>query len=442
MPPETGIAPLPAATSSLSASDDADGMKRSKSLDFIRHVFTRFAQHKCTGIAASLTFTTLLSLVPVVVMTLSVIAAFPAFSEISTKIKIFLLTTMVPEMAGKVIAAYMEQFASNAARLTAIGTLFLAVTALSLMLTIDKALNSIWRITHLRPLSHRLLIYWAILTIGPILMGISLSLTSWMAGASTGLTEEIPGASMILVPLATLILTSFAFSIPYLIVPNRPVPWRHALAGGTAAAIGFEILDHGFAFYIANFPTYQTVYGTFASVPIFLLWIYLSWLIILLGAVITASLSTWHFGQTPRNPGEHGQEFVNALILLKILNHAFRNGQTENYRTLHQKSDMDFEDMEEILNRLNQAGLIHQEKAGGGWLQIADPARIRIADIYHLFVFNPLSISSMVSDNPGITALLTDLTVALDSKMHMSLSGFFVEPATPETSPSPAPATL
>lgn len=416
-------------------------MNRSRALDFIRHVFARFTRHNCTGIAASLTFTTLLSLVPVVVMTLSIIAAFPAFSELSTKIKIFLLTTMVPEMAGRVIAAYMEQFAHNAGRLTAIGTLFLAVTALSLMLTIDRALNSIWRIAHLRPLSHRLLIYWATLTIGPILMGASLSLTSWMAGASTGLTEEIPGVSMVLVPLATLILTSLALSIPYLIIPNRPVPWRHALVGGTAAAIGFEALEHGFAFYIANFPTYQTVYGTFASVPIFLLWIYLSWLVVLLGAVITASLSTWHFGQTPRNPGEHGQEFLQALTLLEILHHAFRNGRTETWRTLQQQSGLDFEDMEEILDRLGQAGLIHHEKTRGSWIQIGDPARIRVADIYRLFIFSPQSVNGATSQNPKLAALLDDVTLALDSKMHMSLSAFFAESTMAGTEPSPVSVT-
>jgi membrane protein len=134
-------------------------MKSSRSLDFIRYVLVRFFQHNCTEVAASLTFTTLLSLVPLLAIALSVVAAFPAFAEYSNQIKVFILTTMMPEAANKVIAVYMQQFADNAVQLTAIGTAFLGVTALALMLTIDKSLNAIWRVTRLRPLLHRILIY-------------------------------------------------------------------------------------------------------------------------------------------------------------------------------------------------------------------------------------------------------------------------------------------
>ena len=132
-------------------------MKSSRPLDFLRYLLARFLQHNCTEVAASLTFTTLLSLVPLIAIGLSVVAAFPAFADYSTQIKLFILDTMVPEAANKVIAVYMQQFADNAVRLTAIGTAFLGVTALALMLTIDRSLNAIWRVTQLRPLLHRLL---------------------------------------------------------------------------------------------------------------------------------------------------------------------------------------------------------------------------------------------------------------------------------------------
>src|SRR5690348_7414125 len=176
-------------------------MKYARFLDFMHYVLVRFFQHNCTQVAASLTFTTLLSLVPFLAIAISVVAAFPAFAEYSNNIKAFVLNTMVPEAANRVIAVYMEQFADNAVKLTAIGTIFLGVTAISLMLTIDKALNAIWCVPRLRPLLHRVLIYWAVLTIGPLLIGVSLSLTSWLIGMSMGLTEDIPLVNIFLLEL-------------------------------------------------------------------------------------------------------------------------------------------------------------------------------------------------------------------------------------------------
>ena len=143
------------------------------------------------------------------------------------------------------------------------------MTAIALMLTIDKALNAIWSVPRLRPLFHRVLIYWAALSIGPLLIGASLSLTSWLIGISMGLTQDIPGINVILLQLIPVVLTSIAFSIFYLIVPNRQVLPAHAIIGGVTAAVGFEIMKRVFGLYISHFPTYQAVYGAFATVPIF-----------------------------------------------------------------------------------------------------------------------------------------------------------------------------
>ena len=149
-----------------------------------------------------------------------------------------------------------------------------------------------------------------------------------------GLTQDIPGIDVALLRLAPLILTSIAFSIPYLIVPNRQVSWRHAMVGGVAAAVGFEIMKQGFAFYITQFPTYQAVYGAFAAIPIFLMWIYLSWLMVLLGAVIAASLSSWRFGGWRRDATAKGKQFFDALRLLQVLGEALGAGKVETYSSL------------------------------------------------------------------------------------------------------------
>lgn len=399
-------------------------MKFSRSLDFLRYLLARFLQHNCTEVAASLTFTTLLSLVPLIAIGLSFVAAFPAFADYSEQIKVFILNTMVPEAANKVIAVYMQQFADNAIRLTAIGTAFLGVTALALMLTIDKALNAIWRVTRLRPLLHRLLIYWATLTIGPLLIGASLSLTSWVMRMSMGLTQDIPGINGALLQLAPLVLTSIAFSIPYLIVPNRRVSWRHALAGGVTAAVGFEAMKRGFALYITHFPTYQAVYGAFATIPIFLLWIYLSWLMVLLGAVIAASLSSWRFRKWRQDPTGPGRQFVNALRLLEVLGEAFRRGAVETYGSLHKRLLLTFEEMEQILDVMNRANLVRQVK-GGGWVLILDPGRITVADIFRLFTFQTAAVHAAAEDNVKLELLLNDISGGINEKLNSPLSLLF-----------------
>lgn len=403
-------------------------MKFSRGLDFTRYVFVRFFKHNCNEVAASLTFTTLLSLVPLIAIALSIVAAFPAFSEYSAQIKAFILNTMVPEAANKVIAVYMQQFADNAVKLTAIGTAFLGVTALALMFTIDKALNAIWRVTRLRPFLHRLLIYWAILTIGPLLIGASLSLTSWLVGISMGLTQDIPGVDVALLRLAPILLTSIAFSVPYFIVPNRKVEWRHAVAGGVAAAVGFEAMKQGFALYISNFPTYQAVYGAFATFPIFLLWIYLSWLMVLLGAVIAASLASWRFGEWRRDPTAQGRQFFDALRLLQVLAEAFKSGRVETYSSLRNQLVLSFEEIEQILELMSRSNMVRQVKAGG-WVLILDPGKITVADIYRLFTFRPETARAAAAGNVKLEQLLDDITMGMNEKMGMPLSELFKETA-------------
>jgi membrane protein len=399
-------------------------MKSARVLDFMHYVLVRFFQHNCTQVAASLTYTTLLSLVPFIAIAISVVAAFPAFSEYSSQIKSFLLANMLPDAANRVIAIYMQQFADNAARLTAIGTFFLGVTAIALMLTIDNALNAIWSVPRLRPLLHRVLIYWAALTIGPLLIGASLSLTSWLIGISMGLTEDIPVVNVVLLELAPLALTGTAFSIFYLIVPNRQVKLQHAIAGGMAAAVGFEIMKRVFALYISHFPTYQAVYGAFATVPIFLLWVYLSWLMVLVGAEISASLSSWRFRAWSRNPSAPGARFVDALRLLAALGEALQKGSVETYCSLQKRLERGFEEIEPILERLAQANLVRQVKTGG-WVLIMHPDEVMVMDIYRLFTFDPIAARASAAGNATLERVLDNIMNGIGDKVNVPLSKLF-----------------
>ena len=249
-------------------------------------------------IASSLTFTSLLSIVPIVTVMLTVISAFPVFAHLTATLQTFILNHLVPASA-ETIVTYTQQFTTNAAKLTAVGLAFLAVTSIALLLTIDRAFNHIWRVKRPRPIVQRVFIYWTLITAGPILLGASLSLTSWLVGHAVGLIGILPGAAIALLTLVPVALTAIAFTLLYLVMPNCHVPRRDALLGGTLAAVIFELTKRGFALYVAHFASYTVVYGAFAAVPVFLLWIYVSWLVVIFGAVAVASLPEWRAGRAP-----------------------------------------------------------------------------------------------------------------------------------------------
>src|SRR5258706_6633052 len=198
---------------------------------FLAHVFRRFNEDRCLQIASSLTFTTLLALVPLVTLTLALMAAFPIFSGLGEHIHAFLLANMLPEKAGEVVTGYIEQFSGRAGRLTALGTVFLAVTAFLMMFTMERAFNSIWRVSRPRPLAQRVLVYWAALTLGPVLIGACLSVASLLVGASLGFTRQTPLAGTAILWLVPFVLTWAGCTLVFYFFPNLAVRPRPALIG-------------------------------------------------------------------------------------------------------------------------------------------------------------------------------------------------------------------
>ena len=396
----------------------------SRLIPFLLLVRRRFKEDRCAQFAASLTYTTLLALVPIVTIALTVLSAFPVFADLMTQLKVFILNNFVPVSAGKIISVYMQQFSQKAAHLTALGVGLLAVTAFVLMLTIDHAFEVIWRVRRKRPLLRRFLIYWAALTLGPLLIGASLSLTSYLVSLSLGLVKGVPVVGMVTLKIVPVALTIFAFALLYRFVPSRPVLPFHALVGGVAAGIAFELMKKVFALYVTHFPSYTLVYGAFASVPLFLIWVYLSWLVVLSGAVIAAALPYWNTAMH-RGGKAAGREFFAALAVLKAVCQAHRAGKPISLDNLLRESDLGLEDAEDILDRLNEVNWVGSVE-GGGCTLIRSAEDIRLADVYRLFVFDP----DRGSSAPGIAGaradvLLTGLADRLDEALSLSLKEYF-----------------
>jgi membrane protein len=263
---------------------------RKKFGKFVRQVARRFEQDRCQRVAGALSFTTVLAIVPLTAVMLAVLSLAPGFSVLMSKIQDFIYSNFVPA-AGEVVQKYLTQVAGKAGRLTAVGLLFLGATATMLMATIEKSFNDIWRVANTRNFLHRILAYWTLLTLGPILVAASLSLTSTFFSLPFLGHAEVTILRRVLNVVLPLVFEFGAVVLLYSVVPNVPVLWRNALAGGLFAAVLLEVAKYLFAAAMKYFTTYQIIYGAIAALPIFLVWIYISWVIVLLGAIVAATLN-------------------------------------------------------------------------------------------------------------------------------------------------------
>jgi membrane protein len=260
---------------------------------FLCFLIERIKHDKLTMIAGSLAYVSLLSLVPLVAVTFSIISAFPVFSGFQTLIEDFVFSNFVPA-SGEVVKHSLRAFVENASRMTAVGIAALAVVALMLISSIDNSLNMIWRVTKKRRWRSAFPMYWMILTLGPLLVGGSLALSSYIFSMQLFADETLLGIWNTLLRTVPLLFSIGAFCLLYLLVPNKSIRFLHGLSGAVVAALVFELGKRGFAFYVSSFPSYQVIYGALAAIPILFLWVYLSWIVVLLGAEITAALGEFN----------------------------------------------------------------------------------------------------------------------------------------------------
>lgn len=350
-----------------------------KTWQFIHYVFVRFINDDGFYRASALTFTTLLAIVPLMFVMISILSAFPVSQQLDQEIQDFIFANFVPT-TGESIKVYLLEFVQKAGNLSWLGILFLVVTAVLMLFTIEQAFNHIWHVKRRRHGIATFMLYWAILTLSPILLGISFAISTYLlslpevtnAAAWLGITE-------ILLSAMVFVLVWLVFAIIYITIPNCQVPVRHGFIGGLVSAVLYEIVRNGFVFYISHFSTYQLIYGALAVIPVFLLWVYLLWLIILFGAVLTQCLTFRYtiIGQRKLKP------FIHAVQWLGYLWQAQKSGKSLSLLDFVRRDRCQYTvSPEQQIEVLQEAGFVIRTKQGRFVLGV-DINDYTLLTIYH-----------------------------------------------------------
>lgn len=356
-------------------------------LTFSRYALLRFNRDGCFAASGALSYTTLVSLVPLGVVGLGILSAFPNFAAGRQRLLALLFRNFVPAISDQA-AWWFQYFADSAAQATAIGIVGIAATGILLMVTVEDQLNALWRVTSPRPWVQRVLAYWTLMTLGPLLIGMSLTLPTWLdalarrAGLNPAvLTEAAAAWPHLLARIVPFFLELVTCTLLYCLIPNCAVRWRDGLSGAAVAAVAIELLKIGFAAYIGAMPYYQTVYGALAAIPIFLLWMYVSWNAVLLGAVVAANLPTWRVDERLAHVSSGGVRLGFALALIAALARAQQQG--ERYRTTQLAVELGVATsiVDEHLQTLADADFVAATQ-DGAWVLAWDPDATTLHDLY------------------------------------------------------------
>ena len=333
-------------------------------LSFIRHVQQRYIADGCSNSAAALTYMSLFALVPLLTVMYAILSAVPTFQEVGVQIQGIIFENFLPS-AGTEVEDTLKQFSEQARKLTGVGIAFLGITAILMLKNIEKTFNAIWKTHDNRSGLSSFLLYWAILSLGPIFIGLALGISTYLVSLKVIFDQvDVIGIGPQLLRLTPYFLASAAFTLIFAAVPNCKVPIKHALIGGLITALIFELAKQLFAGIVSN-ASYQTIYGTFAALPLFLLWIYLSWLIILAGAELVHALGGYN-----ARKNDNFSDIVLTLAILELLWSKYQKGFSTKEQFLLQKPwlfnlhSISAERWTPIRDRLFSAGLLRIAEAG------------------------------------------------------------------------------
>jgi membrane protein len=380
--------------------------------DLFLFAHRRLREESLPQVAGSLTFTTVFALVPLLTIALAIFTTFPLFNSFRSSLEAYFVQSVMPKSISSTILNYLTMFASKATRLSAVGAVALIFTSIAMMNLIERVFNRIWRVRGQRAWTKRIVVYWAIITLGPLLIGVSLTLSSQVFMATSDLVGDVPVLGALIYTVLSLALTTAGFTLLYVAVPNRDVDWQDAAWGGLVAGLAFELAKRGFAVFITQFPTYSKIYGALAALPLFLLWVYVSWMITLVGALLVAALPVvkyerwWHEAQP-------GGEFVDAMAILKVLHVACKCGDTAlvSAGAIRARTRLGFDEMDNLLERMMAEGWVGRvpvaaptrvqwgKRVSDGadhWVILANVDKLTLADVYRLFVFSGMPVNAGV----------------------------------------------
>jgi membrane protein len=342
----------------------------------------RFKEDHLGLTASSLTFTTIISIVPLFTVALAIFSVFPMFAKMQTSLQQLLVDSLIPDNIARQVLSYLGQFASKASKIGWVGAIAFLASALTLILTIDGKLNDIWRVRTTRHLARRIIVYWTLLTLGPLLMAVSLSISSYVMSASKGWVSVMPGSLSVILNIVQFIVLACSMAAMYRFVPNTQVRWTHALLGGVFVATGIELAKRVLAWYLTQVPTISAVYGAFATVPILLIWIYVAWVIVLLGAVVAAYWPSLKSG-IARRGDTPGWNFQLAIEILQALSKVETGKNLEALSRELRVDDLQLESPLETLIGLDWVGQLDEDnnKQGARFVLLADPAKTLLAPL-------------------------------------------------------------
>jgi membrane protein len=388
---------------------------------FVYFVIQHFIQDDCTYIASALAFTSILAVVPLMSVGLAIFSSFPVFQGLAEPMQNFIFDNFVPA-TGKMIQIYLQQFTSQVSKLSIWGVAFLIITALLVMFTIERAMNKIWRVKASRHGVPAFLLYWAILSLSPIMLGLSLAASSYLFSMPLLLGHQ--GFSLF-IKYSPFFLSLIGFIFLYIIVPNCSVKIRHAFWGALFAALLFETAKQAFAYYLLRFNTYELLYGAFAAVPIFFIWVYWLWIITLLGAEISYALSVHH----QRRAGQCLDGFSHALLWLNQLWIAQQNGRGLCFNELIDASNQPFSvDADEMIHTLIVYELIHLTSEDHYMLS-RDLSQISLYDLSQLLPYRlptHLELDDSASLPGSWRATFKKSNMEVKKSLHISLEELFI----------------